>query len=85
MPENQPRTIRLYHLILENGCTPFRARGSNASDRGCLKPLRAVLADTPWLGGDRPNYSDYCGLSAFLWAASINTSTPLEPTDPLFD
>jgi glutathione S-transferase len=53
--------------------------------REALKPLRAVLADTPWPGGDRPNYSDYCGLSAFLWAASINTCPPLEPTDSLFN
>ena len=53
--------------------------------RQALDPLRTVLADTPWLAGDRPNYSDYCGLSAFLWAASINTCPPLEAGDPLFD
>jgi glutathione S-transferase len=53
--------------------------------RRSLQPLRNVLKETPWLGGERPNYSDYCGLSAFLWAASINTCPPLEADDPLFD
>jgi len=28
---------------------------------------------------------DFCGLSAFLWAASINTLPPLERNDLLFD
>ncbi len=53
--------------------------------RKALQPLRDALTDTPWLGGDTPNYSDYCGLSAFLWAASINTCPPLEANDPLFN
>lgn len=53
--------------------------------RQALQPLRNALAETPWLGGERPNYTDYCGLSAFLWAASINTLPPLERDDPLFD
>jgi len=53
--------------------------------RAALQPLRNALADTKWLGGDSPNYTDYCGLSAFLWAASINTCPPLERNDPLFD
>ncbi len=53
--------------------------------RASLQPLRDALADTQWLGGDTPNYSDYCALSAFLWAASINTCPPLESNDPLFN
>lgn len=53
--------------------------------RAALQPLRNALADTKWLGGDGPNYTDFCGLSAFLWAASINTCPPLEKDDPLFD
>jgi len=53
--------------------------------RESLRPLRTALADTPWLGGDKPNYMDFCGLSAFLWAASINTLPPLERNDLLFD
>src|SRR5262249_6614085 len=53
--------------------------------RQSLQPLRNALSETPWLGGEKPNYSDCCGMSAFLGAASINTHPPLEKTDPLFD
>jgi glutathione S-transferase len=53
--------------------------------REAMRPLRTALAETPWLGGQRPNYADYCGLSAFLWAASINTLPPLVKDDPLFE
>lgn len=53
--------------------------------RESMRPLRMALAETPWLGGTRPNYADYCGLSALLWAASINTLPPLLKDDPLFD
>ncbi len=53
--------------------------------RDSLQPLRAMLADTPWLGGLRPNYVDFIGLSVFLWAAAINTLPPLDKGDALFD
>jgi glutathione S-transferase len=53
--------------------------------RDSLQPLRVMLAETRWLGGIRPNYVDFCGLSLFLWAAAINTLPPLEKSDPLFD
>jgi len=53
--------------------------------REAMRPLRVALSETPWLGGDRPNYADFCGLSGFLWAASINTCPPLEKNDALFD
>jgi glutathione S-transferase len=53
--------------------------------RDSLQPLRVALAETPWLGGLRPNYTDFCALSLFLWAAAINTMPPLEKNDSLFD
>lgn len=53
--------------------------------RDSLQPLRVQLAETPWLGGLRPNYVDFCALSVFLWAAAINTMPPLERSDSLFD
>jgi glutathione S-transferase len=53
--------------------------------RDSLQPLRVALAETPWLGGLRPNYVDFCALSVFLWAAAINSMPPLEKTDSLFD
>ena len=53
--------------------------------RDSLQPLRVLLAETPWLGGLRPNYMDFAALSVFLWAAAINTMPPLEKSDSLFD
>jgi glutathione S-transferase len=53
--------------------------------RDSLQPLRVALAESPWLGGLRPNYMDFATLSVFLWAAAINTMPPLEKSDSLFD
>jgi glutathione S-transferase len=53
--------------------------------RDSLQPLRVALAESPWLGGLRPNYVDFIGLGLFLWAAAINTLPPLEKGDSLFD
>ncbi len=48
-----------------------------------LEPLRLLLKDTPWLGGDHPNYADYCVLAVFLWCASVAKVPPLHYDDPL--
>ena len=53
--------------------------------RDSLQPLRVALSEAPWLGGLRPNYTDFAALSVFLWAAAINTMPPLERGDSLFD
>lgn len=53
--------------------------------RKALEPLRALLKDTPWIGGEKPNYADYCVLACFLWAGSIASYPPLEAGDPLLD
>jgi glutathione S-transferase len=50
-----------------------------------LEPLRLLLKDTPWLGGDHPNYADYCILAVFLWCASVAKIPPLHADDPLKD
>ena len=50
-----------------------------------LEPLRQLLKQTPWLGGEKPNYADYRVLSTFLWAASIATTPPLHDDDSLKD
>ena len=36
-----------------------------------LEPLRQLLRDTRWLGGDTPNYADFSALATFLWTASV--------------
>ncbi|WP_321393693.1 glutathione S-transferase family protein [Emcibacter sp.] len=50
-----------------------------------LEPLRVLLQDTPWLGGETPNYTDYCILAVFLWTASVAKVPPLHDDDPLKD
>lgn len=50
-----------------------------------LEPLRQLLRETPWLGGDSPNYADYTALAVFLWTGSVATTPPLTADDPLRD
>jgi glutathione S-transferase len=50
-----------------------------------LEPLRVLLKETPWLGGNQPNYADYCILAVFLWAASVAKVPPLHDDDPMRD
>lgn len=50
-----------------------------------LEPFRKLLRDTPWLGGDKPNFADYTALAVFLWTASVATTPPLTEDDPLRD
>lgn len=53
--------------------------------RNALRPMRATLASSPFLGGDTPNYADYIALGGFLWAGSICTLPPLAKDDTLND
>lgn len=50
-----------------------------------LEPLRQLLRETPWLGGDKPNFADYTALAVFLWTGSVATTPPLTEDDPLRD
>ena len=50
-----------------------------------LQPVRDLLKDTKWLGGDTPNYADYRALAVFLWTASVAKIPPLHDDDPLRD
>ena len=50
-----------------------------------LEPLRQLLRETPWLGGDTPNFADYTALAVFLWTGSVATTPPLTEDDPLRD
>jgi hypothetical protein len=47
--------------------------------------LRTLLQETPWIGGDRPDFWDYSALSVFLWLSSLATTPPLTDDDPLRD
>jgi glutathione S-transferase len=50
-----------------------------------LEPLRQLLKSTPWLGGETPDWGDFCVLSCFLWCASVAKIPPLHEDDPLRD
>ncbi|HEX7711931.1 MAG TPA: glutathione S-transferase family protein [Sphingomonadaceae bacterium] len=50
-----------------------------------LEPLRELLREAPWLGGEAPDFADYTALSIFLWAASVAGTPPLHEDDPLKD
>ena len=50
-----------------------------------LELLRTALRDTPWLGGDTPNYTDYRALAVFLFMAAVATTPVLTDDDPIRD
>ncbi len=50
-----------------------------------LEPLRKSLRESPWLGGDAPNYADYRALGTFLFTASVAKTPALAEDDPLRD
>lgn len=50
-----------------------------------LEPLRQLLRETKWLGGDQPNFADYTALAPFLWVGSLCGTPPLTDDDPLRD
>ena len=50
-----------------------------------LEPFRQLLKESPWLGGETPNYADYRALAVFLWTASVAKTPPLTEDDPLRD
>ncbi|MFX8696308.1 glutathione S-transferase C-terminal domain-containing protein, partial [Acinetobacter baumannii] len=50
-----------------------------------LELLRGILRESPWLGGESPNYADYRALAVFLWCASVADTPPLAADDPLRD
>lgn len=49
--------------------------------REALRPLRAVFAHQPFLGGAAPDYADLMVLGAFMWARSVSPLPLLEPGD----
>lgn len=50
-----------------------------------LELLRTTLRETPWLGGDEPNYTDYRALAVFLFMAAVATTPVLTDDDPIRD
>ncbi|MBO6784777.1 MAG: glutathione S-transferase family protein [Alphaproteobacteria bacterium] len=48
-----------------------------------LEPLRRLLADQPFLGGDGPLYADYLPMGTFIWARKMSPFALVEPGDPV--
>lgn len=49
--------------------------------RGLLEPLRAMLADQPFVCGQAPAYADYILFGMFQWARCVSSFELLESTD----
>ena len=49
--------------------------------RNVLNPVRAALADRPFLGGSKPMYADYIAMGCFLWVRGISKFDPLAADD----
>jgi glutathione S-transferase len=48
-----------------------------------LQPLRAVLADRPYLAGAAPGYADYIGWGLLRWVGAVATEPPFAKDDGL--
>jgi len=51
--------------------------------RAVLEPLRAVLREQPFLGGEAPDYGDYAVFGGFQWARTVSSLELLETGDPV--
>ncbi|MDB5414584.1 MAG: ligE [Rubritepida sp.] len=51
--------------------------------RASLQPLRAVLMQQAFMGGDEPDYADYIIFGAFMWARVVSPIQLLEGSDPI--
>jgi glutathione S-transferase len=54
---------------------------TRARFRQALEPLRAMLADQPYICGASPAYGDYIVFGMFMWARCASPFEPLEPSD----
>ncbi len=53
--------------------------------RPLLDPIRTLLKETKWFGGDEPNQVDLMMLGHFLWLSSLGSHPPLAKDDALWD
>jgi glutathione S-transferase len=55
-----------------------------AAFRDGLLPLRLVVRAQPFLGGDKPLYTDYAIFGSFQWCRCISDFKLLAPDDPVY-
>jgi glutathione S-transferase len=60
-----------------------RAERVESFRRELLHPLRTMLGQQPWLGGEAPVYADYIVFGAFQWARVGSAFELLEKDDPV--
>jgi glutathione S-transferase len=48
-----------------------------------LEPLRRVIADQAFLGGELPVYADYLAMAPFIWTRKVSPFALLEDDDPV--
>lgn len=48
-----------------------------------LEPLRRVVADQPFLGGESPLYVDYLAMAPFIWTRKVSPFVLLDGADPV--
>jgi glutathione S-transferase len=51
--------------------------------RQALDPLRALVGEQPFVGGQAPTYADYLPFSILQWAANVSSFALLADDDPL--
>ena len=54
-----------------------------ADGQASLAPLRTTMMAQPFLGGDAPDYADYCVFGGFMWARSVSAFALLSSDDPV--
>jgi glutathione S-transferase len=75
----QSREQRLGTTLEAFGADRAAARGAVET---ALKPLRALLAEQPFLGGATPDYADYIVFGAFMWARAVSAEPLTTDGDP---
>ena len=50
-----------------------------------LTPFRSYLNHDPFLGGNKPNASDYILNGAFMWARNVSDKKIIDSKDPILD
>ena len=53
--------------------------------RAALAPVRAVLADQPFIAGDEPGYADYILMGTCQWVRIVSPYRIIEPDDPVHE
>ena len=53
--------------------------------RAALAPVRAVLADQPYISGDEPGYADYILMGTCQWIRIVSPCRIIQPDDPVHE